>query len=486
MSRPLNILWITCDELRADAVSTYGNPFTRMPAAERLAREGVQFDNAFCQMPKCVPSRCSMLTGRYPHVDGFRTLKGRRQSPVAPNGQENSMVCLQADTPNLIPYLRERGYRTALLGKNHIVEWNLHKAWFDVTSSWGWAKTKRDPAVPPELARADYGGVLPADFPLERHSDAASADDLIRMMEQSDGRPFFALLDTQLPHPFYQEFPTPAASIPLEQIPVPPCAPLAEAPPLEQALRRSKNLELLSPDDRRRIRRAYYTMAEFADQQVARVLDALDRLGLAENTLVIYTADHGDFAGDHNCYEKWDTAMLDCITRVPLLARLPGRLPAGLKSDALVELVDLLPTSLELAGLPVPAYAQGRSLLSILAGDPDAQRETVFCQGGVERELIARPASTAGLNGYAVKQQVLIDAPVTMLRAKMVRSKTHKLVYRLSGDHELYDLTADPDELVNRYGDPALASVQAELHERLLRTLIETESNLPEVAALYA
>lgn len=484
-ARPLNILWITCDELRADAVSTYGNPFTSMPAAERLAREGVQFDRAFCQMPKCVPSRCSMLTGRYPHVDGFRTLMGRASAPPHPEVKDNSMVCLQADTPNLVPDLRARGYRTALIGKNHIVEWNLHKIWFDATASWNWVKPQPG-EVPEAMRRAEYGGVLPADFPLHRHPDAVSADELIAFLETPSERPFFALLDTQMPHPFYQDYPTPAAGIPLAAIPTPPCGPLAEAGSVERAIRISKKTDGLSAEERRRVRRAYYTMAEFADRQVARVLDALDRLGLADNTLVVLTSDHGDFAGDHGCYEKWDTALFDCITRVPLLMRLPGVLPAGRRTDALVELVDLLPTTCELAGLPVPTYAQGRSLVALATGATESHRDAVFSQGGVERPLLDRAAPNIGLNGSGYKQQVLLDFPESMLRAKMVRTATHKLIHRISGEHELYDLALDPDELVNRYHDPAYVEVRFALRERLLNFLIESETNLPEVNALYA
>lgn len=484
-ARPLNILWITCDELRADAVSTYGNAFTSMPAAERLAREGVQFDAAFCQMPKCVPSRCSMLTGRYPHVDGYRTLLGRASSPPHPEVKSNNMVCLQADTPNLITHLRERGYLTALLGKNHIVEWNLHKKWFNATSSWNWAKPTRQP-VTPLLERADYGGPLPPDFPLDRHPDAVSADEMITFLETASELPFFGLLDMQLPHPFYHDYPTPAATIPLANLPVPPYAPLHEAPPVEQAIRTSKQVEALTDEDRRRVRRAYYTMAEFADQQIARVLHALDRLGLADNTLVIYTSDHGDFAGDHNCYEKWDTSLLDCITRVPLLMRLPGVLPPGRRTAALVELVDLLPTTLELAHIAIPSYAQGRSLVPLATGLTETHREAAFSQGGVERELLARAAPNIGLNGSGLKQQVLLDYPESLLRAKMVRTATHKLIYRLSGDHELYDLTADPQELTNRYADPTLAAIRTDLHDRLLKFLIESETNLPEVSELFA
>jgi arylsulfatase A-like enzyme len=480
---PLNILWITCDELRADALPCYGNPVTTLPAAERLAREGVRFERAFCQMPKCVPSRCSMLTGRYPHADGLRTLKGRAHAPAYPTKADNSMVCLQADTPNLIPYLRERGYSTALHGKNHIVEWNLHDRWFDSTSSWQWLKSTHG-VTTPELRRADYAGAVPTSFPLTQHADAVIAREAVQYLESVGPRPFFALVDMHLPHPVYQDYPTPVSQRPLADIPLPPCAPLADAPALERALRQSKDLEQLSDDDRRRVRRAYYSMAEFADQQIGIILAALDRLGLTENTLVIYTSDHGDFAGDHNCYEKWDTSFLDAITRVPLILRLPGQLPAGTVCPALVELIDILPTALDLAGLPTPRWVQGQSFLAALCGETAHHRDDVICSGGVEEALWRAPALSPEVP--TVKQRVLLEHPETMARAKMIRTATHKLIYRLRGEHELYDLTRDPHELVNLAGHSDYAAVELDLRDRLLRRLLESESILPEIAELHA
>ncbi len=483
----MNVLWITCDEMRWDALPCFGNPITSMPAAERLAAEGAAFDHAFCQMPKCVPSRCSMLTGRYPHVDGFRTLRGRKETPPFAGVDANDMVALHEGTPNIIPLVRDAGFRTCLLGKNHVVEWNLHRKWFDQTPGWDFDKVPLN-GTRPDMQRASYGGKAPEDFPFHRHIDAVSADETITFLEQSGGRPFFAMVDMSLPHPVYQTYPNmPAAMLDLEMIPAPPVPPLESAPFVERAIRTSKGLEELTDDDRRTIRRAYYSMCEFADRQVARILEAVDRLNLAEDTLVIYTADHGDFTGDHNCFEKWDTSFLDSIVRVPLLLRWPGRIPAGLRSSALVELIDIFPTILEAAGLPVPSYAQGRSLWPVIDRRPDAAlRSSVLCQGGVEDPLIRRAVAPGVPGTDPVKQQVLIDFPAAMARAKMVRTADHKYIHRTTGGHELYDLRNDPDEMVNLADDPACAGLVVEMQQILLQRLIEAESTLPEVNDLYA
>lgn len=480
----LNVLWITCDEMKASAVSAFGNAFTKMPAAERMAREGAVFEHAFCQMPKCVPSRCSMITGRYPHCDGFRTLMGRTPAPPHPEVKNNSMMCLYEGMPNLVTLLREREYRTCLLGKNHLVDWNLHKKWFDKTPRWKWDKQTYASAPNDRLRRADYAGPIAPEFNYDRHADAMTVEETLEFFEENREQPFFALVDIGKPHPKYEDYaPYPASKLKLDDLPVPPCGPMDRAPSVERQVRTSKNLEDMTPDERRTVLRAYYSMCEFADAQVSKILDALDRMNLAKNTLVIYTADHGDFAGEHNCYEKWDTIFYECIVRVPLLIRLPGVIPAGARFPQLVELIDLAPTILDAMGAEVPRWMHGKSLLSLMQGKTAAHKDAVFCQGGVEADATLRASRP---ERPSVKQQVLLDFPEAMGRAKMVRTERFKYVYRLAGDCELYDLQEDPDELRNLAAEPASAKVVAEMRERLLRFMLETETNLPQIETLYA
>lgn len=484
-TRP-NILWITCDEMRWDALPEGGNPFTSMPAASRLTGEGALFSHAFCQMPKCVPSRCSMLTGRYPHVDGFRTLRGKHPFSTSPHCGKNDFFCLSEATPNLIPIVRGLGYRTCLLGKNHVVDWNLHRLWFDQTPSWDFDRLPKT-ETNLLLQRANYEGEVPAGFPLDRHADAVTAREACEFVKAADSRPFFALVDMSLPHPCYHTFGgMPVAGRPLDEIPAPPMAPLESMPFVEQALRRSKNLETLSDHDRRVIRRAYWSMCEFADRQVVKILEALDESGQAENTLVIYTSDHGDFAGDHNCFEKWDTSFLECIVRVPLLMRLPGRIPAGRVFNELVELVDCFPTILETMAHEVPAYAQGRSLWPVLECSGGAWREEVICEGGVERAAWSRAMPAASHGADPIKQQVLLDTPEAMARGRMIRTERWKYIHRLAGGHELYDLHNDPQELRNIVAEETCRDTLTDLRTRLITRLVDTQTNLPEIGELYA
>lgn len=301
------------------------------------------------------------------------------------------------------------------------------------------------------------------------------------------GKPFFGLVDMSLPHPKYFEMPTmPAASISLEQIPVPPSRDMSDVPSLERWLRSSKDLESMRMEDRQRIIRAYYSMCEFADRQIERILNALDEAGLTENTLVIYTADHGDFAAEHNCYEKWDTSFLECIIHVPLILRLPTALPAGHRVTSLVELLDLMPTICDLAGLSIPSYVQGRSLIPVATGATATHREFAFCEGGVEPELAHRAAATDAPGSDPVKQEVLVNHPEALYRAKMVRTERYKYIHRIAGDCEFYDLTEDPMELNNRIEDPTMKQQIQHMKDLLLKHLIESESKLPEIGQCYA
>jgi len=486
----LNIIWITCDEMTTRAMSVYGNPLTSMPAAEQMAKEGVIFNNTYVQMPKSVPSRASMITSRYPHCEGHRTLTGKKYFDPVEKVTNNNDFTIMAHEPNLIKFLRDQGYKTALIGKNHQVDWNLHQRWFDATSRWDspeW-KNRPDPYAEPqtdEMKRMHFKGKVKEDYDYNLLPDALHARWSIDFIRENKDNPFFALIDMGLPHPPYQELTQmPAYQIPLEKIPMVNPLPLDKAPSVERQYRTSYELEHLKDEDRRRIRRAYYTMCEFADRMVKRIIDEVDRLGLKEKTLIIYTADHGDFNGSRNCFEKWDTMFYDEIVKVPLMMRLPGILPAGKRIHHLVELLDVAPTITEILGYGTQEWMQGKSLLALARGETSTHKDAVFSQGGVEREATLRPAPVKNRHEQA-KQKVVHDFPDTMIRSKMIRKDDFKYIYRLAGDHELYNLKEDPEELNNLIHDPSYKEIINEMKDRLLRFTIEYETNYPLIGELH-
>ena len=482
--RPTGVLWVTCDEMRASAASCYGNERVPMPAFDRLAREGVLFGQCHVQVPKCIPQRPLMLTGRYAHAGGLRTMS-------AADFSGDEFMRLSKDEPSLLKWLGDAGYAMGLFGKNHVLHGRDAREVFERVDPPREAVAPRFEDPGELLRRAYFAGRVAGDYDPEGFTDAVECDRAIEFLRRraGDGRPFFALLDIGEPHPPYKEWPGPLDELPLSDVPLPPVPALDDVPPALRAWRESHGVEALTDDDRRRILRAYWSQCWFADRLVGRVLDALDRLGLAEDTLVILGSDHGDFAGDYGCYEKWDTALYDCITRVPLLIRLPGRLATGRRVGALCEVIDVAPTVLELLGLPVPETVHGRSLVPVMDDPSRGHKDAVFSQGGVEPAAVARP----GLDyeqklafPYRGKQRTLIEHPRALLRAHMVRTATHKLVYRLDGDHELYDLAADPAELHNRAADPALAGVRADLERRLLDLLVRHQPDVPAIRELWA
>jgi len=480
-----NIIWITCDEMNTKAMSVYGNSFTKMPAAEQLGKEGTMFNYSYVQMPKSVPSRCSMITGRYPHCEGHRTLTGKLDCEPFQYGKNDDFTLTEKE-PNLVKYLKDRGYKTCLLGKNHLVDWTLHKKWFDKTSEWDspeW-KNRTDPYtrdVSDKMKRADFNGRIKEDYDYNLLEDSLCVKWSKDFLRENKDNPFLALIDIGLPHPPYAEYTKmPSYQIQLEDIPVPPYQPLDKVPSVEQCKRKSYDLENLAEIDRKRIRRAYYTMCEFADSKVKEIIDEVDQLGLKEKTLIIYSADHGDSNGERNCYEKWDTFFYDDITKVPLIMRLPGVFPPEKKINNLVEFVDIVPTIFEMLGCEIPLWVQGKSLLSLVQGKTAKHKDAVFSQGGVEKEATFRP----DLSIKTPKQKVVIDFPESMIRSQMVRTDKYKYVYRLEGDCELYDMISDPGEQTNLVNNASYLSIISDLKDRMLRFTIETETNYPLIDKL--
>ena len=480
--KKLNVLWITCDELKPSSVSCYGNPFVRLPAIERLAREGTLFERAFVPMPKCVPCRGLMMTGRYAHVDGLRTM-----STGAFEG-ENFMRLGLKDT-SLLHLLKGAGYRTSLQGKNHLLRDEAMTLLDDPPRRDGVEKVRYSEPASEQMRRAYFGGRVADDYDPQTFPDAASARSTIEFIEAAGDEPFFALLDISEPHPPYQEWPGFLDDLPLDQVPLPPIPAIEDCPEVIQAWRRGHDVDALTTEERQRLQRAYWTQTMYADSLVGQVLDTLDRLGLTDDTLVVWGSDHGDFIGEFGCYEKWDNALYDCITQVPLIMRLPGAIPAGERQSPLVEAIDIVPTVLDLCKMDVPVWMHGQSLLPLMEGRTDRHKEVVFSQGGVEPDAvrnIGRNYEERLQPVYYGKQRALLACPDSLIRAHMVRSDRHKLIYHLSGRHELYDLEVDPHEQHNRYGDRALALEQADLEARLLKFFATYQQDRPVITELWA
>lgn len=470
MTRP-NIIWINPDEMRADLLGCYGAPVSVTPNMDRLAREGVRFDQCHVQHTVCTPSRCSFTSGWYPHVRGHRTL----WHPMQP------------DEPTVMRYLKQDGYQVHWWGKNDLL----------APGSYAEAITEHHrPSAPrahsDDLFKPDEAGYYsflrgPADG--EFH-ERAMADDSIRLLEQHQpgDAPFFHLHTWGMPHcPF--TCPQPWYDL-VDPDDLPPLRALRDDPKPDfiDLLRRYRGTDEWDVDHPvfRKIRAVYYGMAAYVDHQIGRLLDALDRTGLADNTWVYVFTDHGDWAGDYGLVEKWSSGMDDCLTRSPLLIRGPG-VSAGHVAPDPVELFDIMPTTLDHAGIEARHTHFARSLTPQLAGDAGDPDRAVFTEGGYDQHephcFEGKPGRDPfGVNPahiYYPKGRQQQEEPQSTCRSTSIRTASHRLTIRSSGADELYDLRADPEERHNRVGAPELAQIEADLRDRLMRWYLRTSDVTP-------
>jgi choline-sulfatase len=446
--RPPNILWLCADDFTPDACGAYGNVRARTPNLDRLAAGGVRFDRAYCACPLSTPSRQAFWTGRYPRSIGV-TLS---TTPL-PDGE----VTIPA-------LLRRAGYRTAAFGKTHYYAPRPHE--FDVRADLDdhekWLAGRGAQTLPlgPKLGRWRpffdppqvwlNSAALPYGAANADMAGTFFASRAARYLRHPPAEPFFLFVSFYETHsPFWFPVEYRGRHDP-KSFPVPPVSP-ADLDRLPAVFRG------LTVPQKQGILAAYHTSAEFLDRNLGRVLDALDRSGRADGTLVVFTSDHGYLLGQHGRFEKH--CCYEPAVRAALMMRWPGATSPGRSTEALVELIDLVPTLLEACGVPAPANLQGRSLAALLRGETDRHRDRVTVE-------------------YADNAEA------------MVRTDVWKLIYcsgrrrRQDGyalDHstparsiQLFDLSDDPDETTNLVNRSEYAEVVKELTRHLADHVIRT------------
>jgi arylsulfatase len=467
------VLWICTDQQRWDTIGALGNPHARTPHLDRLVREGVAFTHAFCQSTVCTPSRASFLTGRY---------------PAAVRASTNGNARWAGAAPLVTRLLAAAGYDCGLAGKLHLSaaqgrvesrapEWDGYRefswshgpldAWPEGHAYAGWLRERGHRLA--DLRQR------PEDVPPELHQTTWCADVAIRFIEdhaaggRRAGQPWLFSVNVFDPHP---PFDPPRAYLERYDRRVLPGPLFRETDLAEQGRLAAAGVDFQSrarrPDelDGRGIRAAYYAMIELIDHNVGRLLAALERSGQRERTLVLFTSDHGEALGDHGLLQK-GCRFYEGLVRVPLIWSWPAHLQQDLRSDALVQLVDVAPTLLDLAGVPGGEAMHGRSLVPILTGQapPDRHHEVVRC----EYYRALNPADFRGFTGTY---------------ATMIRDRDHKLVaYHSSGTGELYDLREDPGEFENVWDSPRGAGARCRLTQAGFDSLaLTTEVGPPQVA----
>jgi arylsulfatase A-like enzyme len=478
MQKP-NVVIITPDELRADYVSCLRKllPSERSEHGasaqvetshiDSLATQGTLFTQAFVQHGKCTPSRTSMFTGQYASTGGHRTLH----------------LKLRPGERHLAETFRANGYTTALVGRNHIVEDDHMVDSFDhwihepVDEPTDHAESIGDP-----LTGAYYRGRVLVDL-ADTTDGRNTAATLSWLREVSS--PFFLWFNLYYPHPPYQ-VPEPYFSlVDRRQVRLYPEADFADKPNAMSLMYKNYGLDRLTDNDWREIMAVYGGMVAAVDDMVGQLLQALEDRDLSKNTVVVFTTDHGDYAGQYQLVEKWDCLFHDCILQTPLILKVPWIKAPACRVDSLVELVDLAPTLYELCDLSPPPGMAGKSLMPILHDHEHTHRESVYAEGGREQELLEKDNPYLYSRGrpmaYSAKYKVFYDDPQTLARAAMVRTKQFKLISRLNGRSELYDLRNDPEEMVNVHGKPGYAEAEREMERLLIERLLEAQPRLPPV-----
>ncbi len=465
MSPRKNILLLCPDEMKATALGCYGQTQPVSPFIDRLAGKSVRFEQCHTVHPKCSPSRAALVTGQYPHVGGHRTLD----------------LLVRPHEINLVRELRDAGYETALFGKNHTATPETLAAMFDRHEPDRGRHTLENPSHPSPVGSYCVGQE-PA--PREEFRDSGNTDAAMRWLrsDRDETKPFFAWVNWNSPHPPYG-VPAPFyGQIDRASVDLPPKDDPSTKAPYQRALGQAYGMDAMTAADWREMIATYLEMTRFIDAEVERICGFLEETGLSQDTLVVIWSDHGDFAGEHQLPEKWDTSFYDCITRVPLIIHDPDE-AEGKTIPALVESIDVMPTLLERVGAEVPRGVQGQSLQPLIRGEVAAIRDVVFCQGGQEPEMFDRVVPPDGkprpCHAYQLKQEALYRTPEINIRTKMIRGERWKYIYHLNGFEELYDLESDPHEIQNLANDPDHATTREKLRLRLMRKLIEAETVEP-------
>ena len=481
-ARP-NVIFLVSDQHRAGLTKREGYPLDTSPALDRLAQRGVAFDRAYCTSPLCVPSRTSMLTGRWPEATHVRS------NPMLKDASYPSHVYQVA---------KEHGYKTGLAGKNHtFLKPTDLDFWRPYELASGWIA----PDAPQSYHEFDewmrelhaYVALEPNPFPLELQYPYRIVSDAMEFISSAGDQPFILQVGFSEPHdpeqvpaPYWDMFPP-------EKVPERAGGPemLKQLGYRAQWLYGHQEDGFPTEQNWRRYKSNYLGMLRLIDDQLARLMAFLDEKNFTENTIVVYVADHGDYLMDFGLGRK-GVGLSESLTRIPMVWAGPGIKPSHVGTWSFVSMVDFFPTICEAIGAPIPFGVQGRSLWPLLHGEDyprdefrsiyatvgvgglyyEAKDNVPFSLGEPQHALAEKPRS--GTGGYDELNKVTQSG-----LQKMVRMGDWKLIFDMMGYGQLYHLKTDPYEMKNLYGTSGAAKEQAELMAELLTWTIRAQDSLP-------
>ena len=446
-----NIVLFMTDQLRRDALGCYGNDICKTPNLDKVAAEGTRFDQAYTVSPVCSPSRAALMSGLYPHNNGVMI-----NTHIAPTWNRG----LPKDTPTFSRQLKDAGYVLDYAGKWHVNEdLGPEEFGFDrhgLTPQRA-SNVKKPKVWPDQTTLFEPGSTSTLDFAngsmivagtgtgsVEDHATTRVTNEGIAMLREraAGDQPFFLRMDVIAPH-FSNRPPEPYGSM-YDPESIPPWPNFDESFEGKPAshLRKHQEWHLEDKDWSwwQNVVAKYYGDVSLIDACVGRVLDAIRECGIEDDTIFVFSTDHGDATGSHKHFEKSGT-MYDEVFRIPLLAKVPGATPR--QAPEFVRLMDLMPTFVEWGGGEIPENLDARSLVPLVDGEtPTDWPDSVYCESHGE------------VWGYSSQ--------------RMVRTERWKYVYQPHDLDELYDLEADPAEMNNLINDPDHADRLEEMKARLI------------------
>lgn len=449
-----NIIFIICDQMRADAFGAAGNSVANTPNIDELADKGVMFTQAYVNNPVCLPSRVSMFSGKYPN-----------QTKVYGNGSpKKDWLKFESSLPW---YLKQAGYQIGYVGKNHAFI-NSALESFDVLSERGREKCRNySPFVPPNWHSDIF-------FPEEDCNPAKNTNDAIAFIENSNSKqPFFLTVSYFDPHPPYM---APA------RVTSKYCSADMEIPeyinPEQLSNRISNQQKALRYDkqtayDIKETMRYYYAAIEWGvDEQVGQILRAIEQKKIDDNTIIVFTSDHGDFMGEFNMVRK-GMFFYDALMHVPMIWYAPGTIKEGLKIEELAQNVDLFPTMLDLVGVKIPDGLAGCSLKELLIGKDAEVHEYVF--GAASYSELPKNYWEDPEPYYDPNSEMPFHTRIEKLtweddkKTAMVRTKKWKLIVSETEKPELYFMDDKNVERKNLFGINGYEDIFVELKAEIIK-----------------
>lgn len=493
MANKPNIVYFVADQMRSDSLHHLGCEASITPNLDNIVNEGVSFENAYCQNPVCVPSRCSFLTGLYPHTTGHRTIHYMQNK----------------GEPNFLRTMKEQGYEVIWVGRNDIIPANQSKEEFCDRYYNGFMPDDMKDYISKNLPKPhNKEGAASTGKPHEESgyyshfigkineeeahkargiggSDWGCVENALAYIEEKskepNSKPFFLYITLTYPHPPYACEDPWYSSIDRSKCEKRrPSALSLNKPSMLKAIAERQNLANWGEDNFTEMRAVYLAMVSRFDHQFGMLCDKLKECGFYDDTSIFVFSDHGDYTGDYDIAEKVQNCFDDPVANVPLIVKPAKQFEVKPRvSKALVELTDITATVEEMTRVQCEYVHFGKSLLNSLAGD-EVHKDAVFCEGGrIHGEYWAMEIGHNEDSQYWPRLSAQCSEGSEHTKATMIRMGDYKYVMRLYEQDEFYDLKEDPKELENRIEDSRYQEQIQLMKNRMLSWYMETADIVP-------